>query len=230
MDRKSADRIIVKSNARMTKVIEWYYANRDWLDKEEFHAPMESGVIELQEESLEITFENKGSIVELAIYPTIKPNIPASLIYDYDPATWTTSNYRFAPQLPKAKRDLLRIVTLADKTDVKEALKYHFLMLFMVHYREIVTVKNTGTRTRREAKQIRKSKDRPLPLIKKSYIIEDFGNKDRPKSEGKRKYTKPEREINVRGFMRHYKSGKDVWIDPHVRNKGRGRRKKEYEL
>ena len=84
MDRKSADRIIVKSNARMTKVIEWYYANRDWLDKEEFHAPMESGVIELQEESLEITFENKGSIVELAIYPTIKPNIPASLIYDYD--------------------------------------------------------------------------------------------------------------------------------------------------
>lgn len=231
MDRKSADRIIVKSNARMKKVIEWYYANKEWLDKEEFHAPMESGVIELQEEMLEITFESKGDIVELAIYPTVRPNIPATLIYDYDPRTWISTNYRFAPQLPKAKRDLLRIVTLADNTDKKEALKYHLLMLFMVHYREVVTVKDTGTRTRKEAKRIRKSSKGPLPLIRKSYVIEDFENKTIQKSGEKRPYTKPDHEVNVRGFMRHYKkSGKTVWIGPSVRYKGKGTSRKEYEL
>ncbi len=32
VDRKQADRIIVKSNARMKKVLDWYLKNREWLD------------------------------------------------------------------------------------------------------------------------------------------------------------------------------------------------------
>ena len=64
MNRQQADRIIVKSNARMQMVLDWYYKNRDWLDKAEFHAPMESGIIELREEQIEVTFESKGGIVD----------------------------------------------------------------------------------------------------------------------------------------------------------------------
>lgn len=47
MNRKTADRIIVKSNARMKMVLDWYYENKHWLDREQFLAPMESGVVEL---------------------------------------------------------------------------------------------------------------------------------------------------------------------------------------
>ena len=32
MNRKTADRIIVKSNARMKMVLDWYYKNKHWLD------------------------------------------------------------------------------------------------------------------------------------------------------------------------------------------------------
>ena len=79
VDRKQADRIIVKSNARMKKVLDWYLKNREWLDKETFHAPMEYGVIELQEELLDIAFEVMDEDkVEITIFPTIKPNLPRS--------------------------------------------------------------------------------------------------------------------------------------------------------
>ena len=60
MNRNTADRIIVKSNARMKLVIDWYYENKHWLDREGFLAPMESGVVELQEEQIEFTFESKN--------------------------------------------------------------------------------------------------------------------------------------------------------------------------
>lgn len=38
MDKQSADRIIVKSNARMKIVLDWFSKNREWLKQQEFHA------------------------------------------------------------------------------------------------------------------------------------------------------------------------------------------------
>ncbi len=97
MNEQQADRIIVKSNARMQMVLDWYFENKSWLDKAEFHAPLESGIIELREEQIKVTFENKGNVVELSIVPMLKPNLPPIVIFDYDPQTWMASNYRFAP-------------------------------------------------------------------------------------------------------------------------------------
>lgn len=230
MDRKSADRIIVKSNERMSMVLNWYFENKGWLKDKEFHAPMDAGVVELQEEMIEFTFENKGELVELAVFPTEKPNLPAVVTYDYDPRTWETSNFRFAPHLPKVKRDLLRQVMMKDETHLKEALKYHTLMLFMTYYREVVKVEERGERTKREAKVIRKDRNKPLPLIRKQYVIEKVDTKSLRLPGQKRNYTKPEQEVSVRGYMRHYKSGKVVWIEPFVKYKGKGRDKKDYEL
>lgn len=45
MNRNTADRIIVTSNARMERVLDWYFDNFKWLDREKFLAPMESGVV-----------------------------------------------------------------------------------------------------------------------------------------------------------------------------------------
>ena len=40
MDRRVADRIIVKNNNRMEMVINWYLENKHWIDREQFLAPL----------------------------------------------------------------------------------------------------------------------------------------------------------------------------------------------
>lgn len=52
MDKQSADRIIVKSNVRMKIVLDWFSKNREWMKQQEFHAPLDAGVVELQEEGI----------------------------------------------------------------------------------------------------------------------------------------------------------------------------------
>lgn len=230
MDKRSADRIIVKSNARMEIVLDWFSKNREWLKKQEFHAPLDAGVVELQEELIEFTFESKGDLVELAVYPAEKPNLPAVVTYDYDPVTTQTSNFRFASHLPPERKMLLMQVMAMDNTHLKEALKYHALMCFMTYYRETVKIEDKGKRTKRQAKALRKDVTKPLPLIRKQYVIEEVDSKVLRLPDQKRTYTKPEHEVSVRGYMRHYKSGKSVWIEPFTKYRGKDKNRKDYEL
>lgn len=231
MNRNSADRIIVKSNERMKMVLDWYYANKHWLDREKFLAPMDSGVVELLGEQLEFTFENTRGIVEIAIYPTVQPNIPATVIFDYDPERMDITNRRVAPGLSEPKRMALNLVLRYDNTAEKEALKYHALMLFMAYYREVVKVEQRVESRPAKHRKKKSGGRRPQPLIRRIYTLDEFDATVLPKPEqAKRKYTKPEHEVNVRGHLRRYKSGKVVWIQPSVRYKGRTARPKEYEL
>jgi len=231
LDRRIADRIIVKSNDRMSQVFDWYFANKSWLDDEDFHAPMPSGVIELRSEDIELSFEEKSGKVEISIFPMLKPNLPAVVTFDYDPKTMTANNYRFAAHLTPERRDLLRLIMLGDQTDKKSALKYHILMLFMAHYHEIVEVTETNRRTRSEAKKLRRDRKAPLPLIRKTYVLQEFEATQLPSLSGKRSYTKPDHEVSVRGYYRHYKNGRRVWIEPFTRYKDKGKQQaKIYEL
>ena len=161
MNRKTADRIIVKSNARMKMVLDWYYENKHWLDREPFLAPMESGVVELCEEQIEFTFENVRGVVEIAIYPTVQPDIPASIVFDYLPEQMDIANRRVAPELVEPKRLALDLVLRYDKTPEKEALKYHALMLFMTYYREVVEVEQRVEHRPAKTKKKGRSLNRP---------------------------------------------------------------------
>lgn len=231
MNRKTADRIIVKSNARMKMVLDWYYENKHWLDREPFLAPMESGVVELCEEQIEFTFENTRGVVEIAIYPTVQPNIPASIVFDYLPEQMDIANRRVAPELPEPKRLALDLVLRYDKTPEKEALKYHALMLFMAYYREEVKVEQRIERRPAKHKKKRRTAQVRQPLIRRIYTVTDFDSTALVKPEqAKRGYTKPDHEVNVRGHLRRYKSGKVVWVKPSVKYKGKTAHHKEYEL
>lgn len=231
MNRKTADRIIVKSNARMKMVLDWYYENKHWLDREPFLAPMESGVVELCEEQIEFTFENTRGVVEIAIYPTVQPNIPASIIFDYIPEQMDIANRRVAPELPEPKRLALDLVLRYDKTPEKEARKYHALMLFMAYYREEVKVEQRIERRPAKHKKKKRTAQVRQPLIRRIYTVTDFDSTALVKPEqAKRGYTKPDHEVNVRGHLRRYKSGKVVWVKPSVKYKGKTAHHKEYEL
>jgi hypothetical protein len=231
VNRKTADRIIVKSNARMKMVLDWYYENKHWLDREPFLAPMESGVVELCEEQIEFTFENTRGVVEIAIYPTVQPNIPASIIFDYIPEQMDIANRRVAPELVEPKRLALDLVLRYDKTPEKEARKYHALMLFMAYYREEVKVEQRIERRPAKHKKKKRTAQGRQPLIRRIYTVTDFDSTALVKPEqAKRGYTKPDHEVNVRGHLRRYKSGKVVWVKPSVKYKGKTAHHKEYEL
>lgn len=231
MNRKTADRIIVKSNARMKMVLDWYYENKHWLDREPFLAPMESGVVELCEEQIEFTFENVRGVVEIAIYPTVQPDIPASIVFDYLPEQMDIANRRVAPELVEPKRLALDLVLRYDKTPEKEARKYHALMLFMAYYREEVKVEQRVERRPAKHKKKKRTAQVRQPLIRRIYTVTDFDSTALVKPEqAKRGYTKPDHEVNVRGHLRRYKSGKVVWVKPSVKYKGKTAHHKEYEL
>lgn len=232
MNRKAADRIIVRSNDRMKLVIDWFYENKSWLDRQEFLAPLESGVVELQEEMLEFTFENKDGGVEIAVFSLEKPFLPAVLTFQYDPKTQGISERRFADHLTEERKGMLAIVLGFDRTDQKEALKYHALMQFMTYYREVVEVEERKTTQPVSAKRRKRGGcRRPQPLIRRAYIIGEFDRATLARPDGvKRAYTKPEHEVTVRGYLRRYKSGKTVWVKPCVKYKGKTAQPKEYEL
>lgn len=125
----------------------------------------------------------------------------------------------------------LDLVLRYDKTPEKEALKYHALMLFMTYYREVVEVEQRVEHRPAKVKKKGRKVRRVQPLIRRFYTLAEFDADALPKPEqAKRKYTKPEHEVNVRGHLRRYKSGKTVWVKPSVRYKGKTAHHKEYEL
>lgn len=232
MKKDDCDRIIVESNDKMEKVIQWYIANKNWLDKEEFHAPMECGCIVLQEENLEVTFESKSeTVVEIAVYP-LGTLIPA-LTYDYNPHNHTYGNYRYPSHISSQKRKIMEAALKYDRTDYKEAIKYHSLMMFSAHYKDLVTVdeSHSKVRTKHEAKRLRKHSSQPLPLVRKTYVVADFEENGLRKPGDKRAYTKPEHEVHVKGFYRTSKNGKRTWIKPFSRYKDKdSKQRKDYKI
>lgn len=235
MDRSIADRIIVKSNERMDKVRLWWLDNKEWLARQEWHAPIQSGIIELQEEGYGIEFEEKNDIVELTLFP-LEHNgriPPIFVIFDYDPVSTNMNHYCFAPGQTQVKQDFIRMTIFADHTDAKAAMKYTMLMQFMAHYREVITVEEKKVRKPGIGKKKHGKSKRPAALLaKRIFVVENFDHKTLPSPAAeKRNYTKPDHEVNVRGYYRHYKSGKQVWIEPYTRYKEKGNRQsKVYEL
>ena len=234
MNRKECDRIIVRSNEQMMKVLNWYFANQEWLDKEEFRAPIDSGMIKLREEMIDFTFERKGDdLVEIAVYPGEergKQYISAVVTFDYRPSDHAIMNRRWPP-ISKDRVNVLESLIKIDKTDRNEALKYHALMLFAAYYQDIVIVDEAKNvkRTKHEAKKLRRNPGQPLQLVRKTYIVADFDEKNIPRPDGKRSYTKPDHEVTVRGFFRTSKTGKRSWVKPHARYREKGdAKRKEY--
>lgn len=231
MKKDELDRIIVGSNEKMEKIIMWYLDNQSWIDKAEFRPPMDTGLIILEEEGIEVTFESKPPVVELDVYPD-SVSVPA-MTYDYNPKTKEYSNYRFPAHLPKEKLQILRAVSKVDRTDYKEAIKYHSLMMFAAHYEQIIEADDSQTkrRTKHEAKKLRKKADQPLPLFRKTYVVKEIDEKRLTQYGEKRHYTKPDREVQVRGFFRTSKTGMVSWVRPFSRYKEKGNKKsKEYKV
>ena len=224
LNRKKLDRIIVPSNEKCQQVIDWCKAN---IKVQQFYSPMETGLVVLQEEGLEFTFEvMEGSLVEFAIYAMGYPTVPPLVVYGWDFETMKPTYTNFA----KAKGDIEQIqlytFLASDNTLWKEAYKFFCLMYYMTYHVETIEVSERGKRSKHEARALRKDRNRPLPLVKKHYVI----NYVETETNGKRAYTKPDHEVSVRGYFKHLRSGKTIWVRGYKKYKGKEEHNSIYSL
>lgn len=108
-------------------------------------------------------------------------------------------------------------------------------MSFMAYYREYVIVDSSKPKKAISNNNINtttlsnNNKHNTNSIISKTYIIDD---KITTAPLGiKRSHRSPEHEFEVRGFYRHYKSGKVIWIDGFSKCVGKGKKEnKKYKF
>lgn len=217
--KKSAlDRIIVKSNARMKEIIDWYLANKEYLEHQPFKMPFKQGLVVLEEEMIEFSFEAwSESEVIIKIYPERKDLVMVA--FKYDPQQDVIVEKRWPSHLPLARLQMLKQVEEIDKTCKKEAFKYRMLMLYSAYYyNEVVVDKKQEKRLDKHSRNSLKKKGMgPVPLVRNTYVLEPSKeNLKKPVDpEKKRHYEKPDHEVRVKGYRR--KNG--TWVSPYSRYK-----------
>ena len=145
--------------------------------------------------------------------------------FRYDRYKMTVNEKWYALKEPKTVKE-------AKSDGRQEAISIHASTQALLNHRQKIEVdrkqefRETVTRIveRIEDKERRQKKDN---IIKISDII--YTPVEAP-TRGFRNYTKPTREISVRGHYRHYRSGKTIWIDEYKKNAGKDKKSKKYDL
>lgn len=215
--------IVIENNKKMSKVMEWYFENKEPLT----NVPLTQGTINFQEEELYIKYD--ASFLNAVVFEIGSMELNRKICsFKYDIFTEKLNEFQLTGTDEITKMQLLMIIT-KDRTVEKNINKWHALMLFMLHYKEIVEEKESKiavTEKKKKGKIIKKH--RCIPLTRKVYVIkDDFETTKMPI-----KRNKPNHEFRVRGHYRHYKSGKVVWINEFEKCKGKGNKatKKTYKL
>ena len=223
-DVSNCNRIIVETNEKMDKIIDWYKQNEKWLSETEFHLPIQSALIEFKEELMSIAYEPDGRKIRIYVFPD---GIYA-FNFSYDPITKEIGERIWKPSIPKEKRHLLSVIESTDRTAWKSAFKFHALMCYAANFREYIEVSDKKEKwlTGKQKARIKRTGG-TIPLISTFRI----DNRDIPNISGKRQYTKPTEQVSVRGFWRTLKSGKRVWVRPFTKyNDKSGGSGKTYKL
>ena len=223
IDITNCNKIIIDTNEKVEKIIDWYEQNKDWLDAEEFRIPIPSALVELPEEDIKFYYEQEGVFVKLHLY------MGGVYVcnYRYDPKTQEIENIVFPAGLSKEKRKVARMVLAADRTPYKEALKFHSLMCFATHYRNCIetTEQKEKRISHKHQKRLRRSGG-VTPLITTYHI----DSRPIPADGTKMHYTKPTEQVSVRGFYRTTKTGKRVWVRPFTKYNGNSGNNKTYKV
>lgn len=201
------DRIIVRTNADMQRVIDW----ADKLTGMAVELPFPEAEIEFQEEEIVLRFRDEGYGVVWfeAVMAGVKvvewrSNLEDGSIPDLKIA---------AEGMKKAE---VAMLLASDNTVAKCVRKFRSLMLFAAYYREeversrVVERKNLGTKNRKNGKRGNK---RMLTVRKYTIGSEMLGELPAPKKE----WHGCRESFGVRGHYRTYRSGKTVWVRPYTK-------------
>lgn len=214
------DRIIVRTNADMTRVIEW----ADRLTGVPVKLAFPEAEIEFQEEDIVLRFRDEGESVVWF----------ECLIRGNKVVEWR-SNLETGdiPELHVSgegdKKVKLSMILAMDNTVAKCVRKFRALMLFAAYYHEEVRRSAVVERTVKPGKKRSSGKrsNRRMLTVRK-YLIGEEALSELPRP--KRKYEKHTDSFGVRGHYRTYKSGKTVWVRPYTKGENSGRSDREYYL
>lgn len=209
------DKIIVRTNADMTRVIEW--AAR--LEGVPVKLAFPEAEIEFQEELITLRFRDEG---ESIVWFECLMDGRKVVEWRCNTLTWEIPELKIAAE--GEKKAQMSMLLMMDNTIDKCVRKFRALMLFAAYYREevertrVVERKNLGTKKRSSGKR----SNRRMLTVRKYTIGSEI------LSELPRKYERHTESWGVRGHYRTYKSGKTVWVRPFVKGNAEKRNDKEY--
>ena len=114
IDITNCNKIIIDTNEKVEKIIDWYEQNKDWLDAEEFRIPIPSALVELPEEDIKFYYESEGVFARLHLY------MAGVYVcnYRYDPKSQKIGELIFPAALSKEKRKAAQMILAADRTEI----------------------------------------------------------------------------------------------------------------
>ena len=209
------DKIIVRTNTDMTRVIEW----ADRLTGVPVRPVFPEAEIEFHEEDIVLRFRDEGDSViwfecEMAGRKVVE--------WRSDLETGDIPELRVAAEGEKKAK--MSMILAMDNTVAKCVRKFRALMLFAAYYREdvertrVVERKNLGTKNRKNGKR----SNRRMLTVRKYTIGSEV------LSELPRRYERHTDSWGVRGHYRTYKSGKTVWVKAYTKGNAEKRNDKEY--
>ena len=220
--KEALDKIIVKDNARMQQIIDWYLANQNYLEAQPFVMPFRQGLVCLKEENLEFSFEAfSDTDVLFKIYGMPDGKDVLLVAFRYNPEKDIITETRW-PNIMPGRLAFMKGIMAADNTCKKEAFKYRVLMYYAAYYKnEVVVDKKQEKRLDKHTRNTLKKKGTKIPLVRNTYILEPNAEslKKPADPEKKRHYEKPDHEVTVRGYVR--KNG--TVVAPYSRYKDKGK-------
>lgn len=211
------DRIIVRTNADMTRVIEW--ASK--LEGVPVQMAFPEAEISFEEELITLRFRYEGSGI---VWFEAEMDGHKVVEWRCNTETWEIPELRIAAEGDKKAK--LAMMLAMDNTIDKCVRKFRALMLFAAYYRgevertKVVERKSTGRRKPRKGGSNRRM------LTVRKYTIGEEVLSELP--DVKRRYERHTDSWGVRGHYRTYKSGRVVWVRPYTKGNAEKRNDKEY--
>ena len=204
------DRIIVKKNADMQRVLDW----AEELKGMAVELPFSDGEIEFQEELILLKFRDEENGTVYFDMSMGRDNGDWFKVVEWrsDLRSGEITELHIAGDGDKKMK--MSMILMMDDTVGKCVRKFRALMLFSAYYRE--EVKRTRTVSRVNAggsSRSRRSTQRKLTIRRYEIGGEMLSELPAPKKEwhGYRE------SFGVRGHYRRYKSGKVVWVRPYTK-------------
>jgi hypothetical protein len=208
------DKIVVRTNADMQRVIDW----ADRLTGVPVKLAFPEAEIAFEEEDILLRFRDEGDSVvwfeaEMAGRKVVewRSNLETGDIEDL----------RIAAE--GEKKVGMAILLARDNTVAKCVGKFRSLMLFAAYYREEVMASRVVSRVAKPRKNGSPRKGGKRMLTVRRYTIGSEMLSELP-----RKYERHTESWGVRGHYRNYKNGKTVWVRPYVKGELNKRNDKEY--
>lgn len=212
------DKIIVRTNADMQRVIDW-------------SAKLEGVPVELAFPEAEISFEEEGVLLrfrdEGSQIVWFECEMAGNKVVEWRSNLETGEIPELHISGEGDRKIKLGMLLARDNTVAKCVGKFRALMLFTAYYREEVERTKVVSRVEKKRKSgsARKGSNRRMLTVRKYTIGEEI------LSELPRKYERHTDGWGVRGHYRTYKStGKTVWVRPYTKGKNDGRADREYYL